>query len=70
MVPESNEKSHTAAPVVPDEESDAELDRYGAIKREEMENKCQYLHFLAIAVYDFVWLSDLQQSRALPRKLH
>ncbi|XP_066054153.1 telomere length regulation protein TEL2 homolog [Chamaea fasciata] len=26
LVPESNEKSHTAAPVMPDEESDAELD--------------------------------------------
>lgn len=41
LVPESNEKPHTAAPVMPDEESDAELDRYGAINREEMENKWQ-----------------------------
>lgn len=41
LVPESNEKFHTAAPVMPDEELDAELDRYGARNREEMKNKWQ-----------------------------
>lgn len=78
LVPESNEESHTAAPVMPDEESDAELDRYGAVNREETENKwqmwgnsiCQYLYFLATVISDLVWLHGLQQSRALHRKLH
>lgn len=79
LVPERNEKSYAAAPVKADEESDAELDRYGARNREEMGNKwqmwgkriCQYLHFLAIVVIsDLVQLSGLQQSRALHTKLH
>jgi len=30
LVLESNKKPHPAAPVMPDEELDAELDRYGA----------------------------------------
>uniref|UniRef100_A0A803VX29 Telomere length regulation protein TEL2 homolog n=1 Tax=Ficedula albicollis TaxID=59894 RepID=A0A803VX29_FICAL len=68
---ESSEKSHTAAPVTPGEESDAELDRYGARNREETENKWQMwgksiylcLHFLAIVlISDSVHLSGFDDD--------